>query len=270
MMDAADCDALSAWDPCSSSARVLRYPRVTSTQDVARRLICRGHAGIAAVIAGHQTAGRGRYGRAWVAPPGTCLLATYPVPLPHQSPEFLSMLPLAAGVCVALAVEELTGLAAGLKWPNDVLLSQRKAAGVLVEVAAGGDRHTAALVGIGINVNVERFPGELDASATSLLKETGRPWNVDELEALLRRHLYREVRLLHKDGPARVLACWRQRDQTTGRRYAIAPAAGGLEGEAVGVSHTGALIVSLADGTCVEIASASAVAPARTAFGGAG
>ncbi|MGC8668850.1 MAG: biotin--[acetyl-CoA-carboxylase] ligase [Chthonomonadales bacterium] len=269
-MEMENTDPLAEWQPCSIGARVLRYARVSSTQDVARRLIQEGIPNIAAVIAGYQTAGRGRFGRAWVAPPGTCLLVTYPIPLPKNASFPLAMLSFAAGLCVALAVEELAGIEVGLKWPNDILISGKKASGVLIEAALDAGGRGVALVGIGVNGNVTRFPGALDGQATSLLRETGRVWDLDALERTVRAHLEREVRRLYTDGHDRLLAEWRSRDRTGGARYRIRGADGGQEGSAVGVSDTGALILLLDGGSRMEVMSATALRPVGSGEGGVG
>ena len=262
-------DPLASWEPCAASATLMRCARVSSTQDVARRLVQSPVPNIIGVMAAFQTAGRGRFGRAWVAPPGTCLLVTYIVPIPQEDFRPHPMLPLAAGLCVALAIEELTGLSAGLKWPNDVLLSGRKVAGVLVEAVNGRHGRSASLIGIGVNVNVSRFPGGLDEQATSLLRETGQTWDVDALERMLRGHLNREVRQLYRTGPEHVVNAWRHRDRSSGVRYRIRLPGGSREGTAAGLTEEGGLVLLLDDGVRVAVTSASAVAPLWRRDGGA-
>jgi BirA family biotin operon repressor/biotin-[acetyl-CoA-carboxylase] ligase len=136
------------------------------------------------VAAGEQTAGRGRLGRRWLAPAGTSLLCSVqlrPDVPGERLPELTSV---AAGAC-AEAIEALTGLVPVLKYPNDVLLSGRKVAGVLAEARDG-----RVVLGLGVNVNVPEtaLPQEVDRPATSLLVETGRELDRAELlaELLLR------------------------------------------------------------------------------------
>src|SRR4029450_13627240 len=130
----------------------------------------------ALVVADHQTAGRGRLGRTWEAPPGTailCSLLLKPPPERH-APE----LSLVAGVAVADTLERATGLAVQIKWPNDVMLRRTKVAGCLAE--AKGD---SVVLGIGVNVNPTR--GQLPANAGSLRTLTGREWARDALLTML-------------------------------------------------------------------------------------
>jgi BirA family biotin operon repressor/biotin-[acetyl-CoA-carboxylase] ligase len=121
------------------------------------------------VVADHQTAGRGRLGRAWVAPPGASLLMSVLL-RPDLAVERRHVLVIAAGLAMAEAVEATTGVVAGLKWPNDLLVGDRKLAGILAE--ATGD---ALVVGIGINVEWHDVPGELAEIATACNLEGGRP-----------------------------------------------------------------------------------------------
>ena len=143
----------------------------------------------AVVVAGEQTAGRGRLGRRWLAPAGTSLLCSVqlrPAVAGEQLPELTGV---AARAC-ADAIDALTGLTPQLKFPNDVLLGGRKTAGVLAEARDG-----RVVLGIGVNVNVpeEQLPAEVDHPATSLLVETGRKLDraellVELLERLERRY----------------------------------------------------------------------------------
>jgi len=131
------------------------------------------------VAAGEQTAGRGRLGRKWLAPAGTSLLCSVQL-RPDVPGERLPELTGVAAAACAEAIEAVTGLVPVLKFPNDVLLGDRKVAGVLAEA-----RESRVVLGLGINVNVPEaeLPREIDRPATSLLVETGR--EVDRAELLV-------------------------------------------------------------------------------------
>jgi BirA family biotin operon repressor/biotin-[acetyl-CoA-carboxylase] ligase len=126
----------------------------------------------ALVVADHQTAGRGRLGRVWEAPPGTALLCSLLLkpPAERDAPQ----LSLVAGVAVADSIERTVGLAVQLKWPNDVMLRRRKVAGCLAEARDG-----AVVLGIGVNVN--QTGAELPERAGSLRTLTGQEWDRGEL-----------------------------------------------------------------------------------------
>ncbi|HEY7603641.1 MAG TPA: biotin--[acetyl-CoA-carboxylase] ligase [Gaiellaceae bacterium] len=144
-----------------------------STQELVDPSMAEG----AIAVADVQTGGRGRLGRAWEAPPGSALLAS--VLLKPPADRALPQLALVAGVAVADALEELTGLTVQIKWPNDVMLRRTKVAGILAEA-----RDDAVVLGIGVNVNQTRE--QLPERAGSLLTATGVEWDRDAvLEAVL-------------------------------------------------------------------------------------
>jgi BirA family transcriptional regulator, biotin operon repressor / biotin---[acetyl-CoA-carboxylase] ligase len=156
--------------------RDYRYVESTSSTQL---LLTQGAPEGTVVVAGEQTAGRGRLGRQWLAPAGTSLLCSVQL-RPDVPGERLPELTGVAAQSCAEAIRDLTGLAPELKFPNDVLLGERKVAGVLAEA-----REERVVLGIGINVNVPEtgLPQEVDRPATSLLVETGR--EIDRAELLV-------------------------------------------------------------------------------------
>ncbi len=157
-----------------------------------------------AFLAEEQTAGRGRSGHSWHSEPGTGIYCSFLL-RPPLSPADALWLSLIAGVAVEDAVRETTGLPADLRWPNDLLLNEKKFAGILTEMGSEATRVQHAVIGIGINVNQKRFPPELGGSATSLCLESGREWPRLELTAALMRAVDREYRALLRamSGPVR-------------------------------------------------------------------
>jgi BirA family transcriptional regulator, biotin operon repressor / biotin---[acetyl-CoA-carboxylase] ligase len=141
----------------------------------------------ALVAAGEQTAGRGRLGRRWLAPAGTSLLCSLQL-RPAIASERLPELTGVASLACAEAIAALTGVEPKLKFPNDVLVGDRKLAGILAEAREG-----RVVLGIGVNVNVpaEELPQEVDRPATSVLVETGRELDRAELLAELLERLER-------------------------------------------------------------------------------
>jgi len=196
-------------------------------------------AGLVAV-ADHQTAGRGRLGRTWVAPAGASLLVSVLL-RPDVPSDRRHLLVMAAGLAMAEAVEEETGVAAGLKWPNDLLVRDRKLAGVLAEAA--GD---ALVVGLGVNVEWADVPAALTDVATACNLEGGRPV---ERRALLDAFLVRYGERLSDLDRART--AYDARLLTRGRRVRVERTDGVLEGVARGVDEAGRLVLE-ADGGGVE------------------
>lgn len=146
------------------------YTEVTSTNDIA---IARGKAGDikegTLIIADHQTAGRGRYGKTWEAPPGKCVLAS--IVFKHRLKNAQVHLPnLIGALSIAQGIHATTGLAARIKHPNDVRIAKKKVAGVLTELEYDQHRQPFFVLGFGVNVNITEteFPPTLRETATSL------------------------------------------------------------------------------------------------------
>jgi BirA family transcriptional regulator, biotin operon repressor / biotin---[acetyl-CoA-carboxylase] ligase len=204
----------------------LHLRATTSTNDRARALAEEGAPHGALVTAAEQSAGRGRQGRTWSSPPGRALLLS----LVLRDPP--TLLPLAA----ALAVAEVAGPHARIKWPNDVLLDGRKVAGILAE---GRPHEGWAVVGIGLNVavRVDELPPDVRATAGTLGLEPA------DLEPMLERLLAALERALSLEDAA-LLDAYRERDALSGREVSWADGTG----TAVGVDGAGRLLVELADG----------------------
>ena len=149
----------------------------------------------AVFLAEEQTAGRGRSTHAWHSERGTGVYCSFLLRPPMTPAESL-WLSLIAGVAVQDAVRETTGLGADIRWPNDLLLNDKKFAGVLTEMSSEGNKVNHAVIGIGVNVNHKSFPGDLEGTATSLALEGGKQFERLEIAAALIRALDREYRAL--------------------------------------------------------------------------
>jgi BirA family biotin operon repressor/biotin-[acetyl-CoA-carboxylase] ligase len=197
-----------------------------------------GAAGGLVAVADHQTAGRGRFDRRWEAPPGSSLLVSVLVrPVPRGDDSHRAVM--ATALALADAVEEEAGFSPGLKWPNDLVVGDRKLAGLLAEHE--GD---ALVIGAGCNVEWDSFPPELAGNATACNLEAGHAVDRDRL---LDRFLARLAVLLEELD--RVPARYRARLVTLGRRVRVQRARDALEGDAVDVTDDGALVVRTDDGT---------------------
>ena len=224
------------------------YLRETgSTSDVARRLAEEGAPEGTLVLAEHQTAGRGRLGRRWHAPPGSGLLFSL-IFRPPLAPDQVQQLTMVCGLAVVDAIAATTGLQAGLKWPNDILVGSNKVGGILSEVEFRGERVDYAVVGIGLNVNLdqEQLPQGLAMPASSLSSELGRPVDrVSLLRALLQAVERRYLALHQGTSPHEA---WAQRLTMLGQTVVVRLAEERLEGVAEGVAANGALLLRLPDG----------------------
>ena len=222
-------------------------PRVGSTNDEAKRLAAQGAVEGTVVVAEEQSAGRGRLGRRWVAPPGTCLLCSILFRPALRLSETVQLTMLCA-LAAADALQEVAGLHAALKWPNDLLVAGRKLAGLLSESGVTGERVDYVVVGMGINVNVPpQELGRLDSRATSVLAETGRRVERNLLLASLLTGV--EERYYQLQAGHSPHAEWAARLATLGRTVTVTAAGGQISGTAEAVDEDGALLVRTPDGT---------------------
>lgn len=195
------------------------------------------------VCADSQTGGRGRLGRTWESPPGVNLyvsLLLRPAIEPREAPR----LTLVTAVALAETVEETAGLSAALKWPNDLYLNGRKAAGILAEMSADLDRLRHVVIGIGLNVNAapEDFPADLRPNVTSLRQETGRSVLRVELLALFLSRFEEAYGTFLSGGFARLLPAWDRRCVLSGKRVLLRHGDRETRGTAIRVDEEGALI----------------------------
>ncbi|GAA0644743.1 biotin--[acetyl-CoA-carboxylase] ligase [Salarchaeum japonicum] len=207
------------------------HDTVASTNDRARELATDGRENVV-VLADRQVGGRGRRDRAWESPSGGVWMSV--VLRPDIPPARAPLLTLAMAVAVTDAARA-HGVDATIKWPNDVLVSDGKLAGILTEMEGESGRVSWVVVGAGVNANVD--PTDLSEGATSLRNEAGPV----ERRVFVQRVLERFDALRGDlDG---VLAAWRERTSTLGRRVRVHLPDGDLVGEAVDVTETGALVV---------------------------
>jgi BirA family biotin operon repressor/biotin-[acetyl-CoA-carboxylase] ligase len=173
------------------AGKVHHYFRIGSTNIEAMKAAAAGAPEGSVFIAEEQTAGRGRGGHSWTSPPSTgiyCSIVLRPT-LPPADAIILSMM---AGLAIAFAVEQITGVKPDLRWPNDLLIGDKKFCGILAEMNAEVTRVRHAVIGIGLNVNQEEFPPDLRPIATSLRLETGKNISRVQLTAALLQSLDRE------------------------------------------------------------------------------
>jgi BirA family transcriptional regulator, biotin operon repressor / biotin---[acetyl-CoA-carboxylase] ligase len=223
--------------------RVSRFGELDSTNRWALDRAREGAAEGLVVVADHQTAGRGRLDRTWEAPPGSSLLVSVllhrPSPVAPGGPDPAHRAVIAAAVALARAVRSVAGVDAGMKWPNDVVVDDRKLAGILAE--AEGD---ALVVGLGVNVNWDAFPAELAATATACNLEAGHAVDRDALLAAFLTELAAAL-----DDPIATERAHRDLLVTLGRRVRVTLTRGDpIEGEAVGLGVHGELEVRTGEG----------------------
>jgi len=215
------------------------YDSITSTMAKARELVAEAGSHGVVVLAEEQTAGRGRYGRSWSSPRRLGLYLSSILEKQHL-PRGITLLPLLTGVAVVDAVASVAGLTPKLEWPNDLVWEGAKLGGVLIE--SHGDA-AAAVVGIGVNVFQCPFdlPGKVLYPVTSLVMAGARDVDRNALAAAVLNELGRWLERWLDAGPEPVLAAWRERNVTLGRRIRVAGT--GLAGTALDLTDDGALVI---------------------------
>lgn len=224
-----------------------------STNEWIKRLVREGAGHGTLAVAEYQSAGKGRLGRQWIAPAGSCITMSLLL-VPDFAPAYASMLTLVMGLSVGRAVSE-TGVEASIKWPNDVVVSHKKICGILTEMELEKKRIREVVIGVGINVNLTEIREDLQDKATSLYLETGRHYDRNRLIGLVMREFEKNYEcfvqtldlsllvqkyhqlLANKDQPVRVLA--------------QEP----FDGIARGITEKGELLVQTKEGSVVKVSS---------------
>lgn len=230
--------------------RFIVMDEATSTQDVVREAAARGEPEGLAVMALHQTRGRGRFGRSWISPRESNLALSLLL-RPPLEPGDAALLGMMASIAVAETVEEHGIAAARLKWPNDVTVQGKKIAGILPEARVVGRVVDYVILGIGLNVNtvLTDFPPELRESVTSLFLETGRESDLRTVAGTLLKRTERIYERVTREGAGFVLELWQARWAHRGAMLER----DGIVGCAEGLDRDGALLLRSQDGTLHRI-----------------
>ena len=228
--------------------RAVRYvDEIASTNTAAMEWAAAGAPHGAVVVTDHQTGGRGRWGRSWFSLPGKLLQFSLIV-RPELEVERHGLLTAALGVAVADAVAPITDADTTIKWPNDVLLNDKKVAGILVETQMVGSTIGIAVCGIGINVSVERgdFPPDIAARASSLLVETtsALPDRATLLGAVLREIERRYAQIVGGSRGREIIEAASRRSAILGREVVVrGPDGSSMSGRASSFDADGALLI---------------------------
>ncbi|MBI4285622.1 MAG: biotin--[acetyl-CoA-carboxylase] ligase [Chloroflexi bacterium] len=228
--------------------RVVFFPVLISTMIAAREEAERGAPEGTVIIAGEQTAAKGRLQRTWFSPRGALAFSVILRPKTEELP-YLIML---SALSVVHSIEQVTHLKPQIKWPNDVLIDGKKVCGILIENSFRGSAVDYAIIGIGVNVNIRmaNLP-EVPALATSLSDEIGREVSLPELLRQQLRHMDSLYLSLGSGQP--VYEEWRRRLVTLGQRVRVRAGGTVEEGIAESVAPDGSLLLRRPDGTMSKI-----------------
>lgn len=225
------------------------FSELGSTNDLAKDMAAQGAPAGTVILADSQTKGRGRMGRSFVSPPGVGIYLSI-ILRPSLPPIRLSLLTLASGVAVARAITAVTGLKASLKWPNDLLINNKKAVGILTEGKIEDNRMSFLIIGIGINVNNDstHFPSDLLQLVTSLKIEMGEPISRTALVTKLLQQMERSYLQLEAGDEEGIIREWSNYSDTLGKWIRVSSQNRVTEGLAERVDETGALVLRRSDG----------------------
>lgn len=241
------------------------FDEVDSTSSRAAVLAAEGAPEGVVVLARRQTAGRGRQAKRWESPADAGIYMSV-VLRPQLSAGDLPLVSLAAGVAAAETIERCLGLAVGLKWVNDLIVSDRKVAGILAELQSTassvvpGSKHgtiqaPAVVLGIGINLNIpaDAVPDDLKERIGSLEPLAGRKVDGSLLAADLLGSLESSYEDLRRGAKELVISAWKQRSVTLGRQVLASTPRGDIRGTASDITDSGALVVTLESGEQVVL-----------------
>ena len=224
------------------------FEEVGSTNRIARELADDGAKEGTVVICETQSDGRGRLSRTWISPRGGLWFSF--ILRPQIPPKKAPIVTLLTGVAVAKAIRGF-GLDAKIKWPNDVLINERKVSGILTEMDTDSDVVNYIVVGVGINANVDRtvFLEEFKDRTTSLKEELKTDISrVDLMQSFLQEMEHYYTSFKNKDFEC-VISEWKRLSGTLGSHVRIETPAEEIEGKAIDINPDGALILELSDGS---------------------
>jgi BirA family biotin operon repressor/biotin-[acetyl-CoA-carboxylase] ligase len=212
------------------------------------------------VLADTQTAGRGRLGRSWMSEPGLGLYFSL-VLRPRLPAAKLPLLTLALGLGVAEGIEQACKVECDLRWPNDILLAEKKVCGILVETSSEQDEPSYLIAGVGINVNHETMPPDLAEIATSLRIETGCEYDREEVLHAVLRGLERYYGVFLDDGPDQIVAALTEKSSYVfDREVSVTNGNSETVGTTAGLNSSGVLLLRMPDGR-IEPVLAGSVRP---------
>ena len=228
--------------------------KVDSTNNVVKELVLENAREGIVVIADTQTSGRGRHDREWHSPSGGLYLSI--VLRPRLSVEETPLMGLLAGVAVASAIEQISPLEVKLKWPNDIMIKEKKLGGILSELMTVGSDVLGVIIGIGVNqnVNMNDIPKEIRRRSTSMLEEIDGVTSRARLAAAIINEINRLLTLVEIEKSfSIVLDEWRSRTSTLGRWVFVEEGTSKYEGAAVEIEGDGSLVLDTGNRGVIRI-----------------
>ena len=236
------------------------YNEVSSTNTLAKFLAMNDVENGSVVISEKQTGARGRSGKAWESPIGGVWLSV--ILHPHVDYSKLPLITLATGVAVAKALERIGVKDAEIKWPNDIMIHDKKVCGILTEAVTQFNTIENIIIGVGIDVNmdIKNFPDELQEGTTTIADELGEKADENTLIRVFLEEFEKIGEVFLEDGIEDILKEWRKRSYTIGKIVEVrAPFNKYYDAYVVGIGKEGALIVEKIDGTLEKVISGECI-----------
>ncbi|GAB6183739.1 biotin--[acetyl-CoA-carboxylase] ligase [Thermodesulfovibrio hydrogeniphilus] len=233
---------------------IVVFDEVESTNSVGYELLKQGYPPGTVVIADRQTKGKGRLGRRWISPEGKNLYMSFALK-PSITPKYATLITLTSVVACTTALRRITNIPVQIKWPNDMLIDHKKVGGILSEMKIEGEKIKAAVVGVGININMteEDIPEEIKEIATSLRICKGEEFSRAMIAVEVIKEFDKWYQLLEKKNRKTIIDRWMQLSGTIGRQVKIVLTDRELIATAEAIDEEGRLIVKLSDGTYEKI-----------------
>jgi BirA family biotin operon repressor/biotin-[acetyl-CoA-carboxylase] ligase len=233
----------------SIGREIFFYDTVESTNTIAAELAEKGEAEGTVVIADSQEKGRGRHGRHWVSPPSLNIYLSILL-RPDLETKYATLITIMAAIGCTVALRKITGLDVTIKWPNDLIVSDKKLGGILTEMRIASNLIKYAITGVGINVNMDSdaLPDVIKNVATSVKIETGMLHSRPEIIIEILNEIDHWYRILKEKKKRQLLSQWKELTSTLGKKVKIILGKERLTGLAKSIDGEGMLIVKLPSG----------------------
>lgn len=231
------------------------YEKVGSTNTIAFDLAEKAKEGTV-VIADSQEKGRGRLGRTWISPPGVNIYMSI-ILRPEIEPKDMTLITIMASVACATALRRATGLDISIKWPNDLMASDKKLGGILTELKTDQKRILFTIIGIGININIEldQFPDDVRKIASSIKNETGKQYSRENIVTEILNEMNKWYIILNTMEKETLLSAWQSLTSTLGRDVMVIVGQETYTGLAEAIDDEGMLILRLPSGELKRVSS---------------
>ena len=238
------------------------FPELKSTNIIAKEKALHRAEGIdegTLIIAEKQSAGKGRLGREWFSPAGGIWLSI--ILYPQLSPSYISRITLMTAVAAVKAIKVCTQIESQIKWPNDILINEKKVCGILTEMSAELDIINWVVVGIGINVNIDHreFPEDIQENTISLKEASDKEVLLVKLVQTFLQGFEKYYEILKRREFSSILKEWKLYSHTLGKKIRVDIGERIITGEAMDINESGALILKKEDGELVEIISGTII-----------